>query len=169
MKALTLRQPWCWIILHLNKRIENRTRNLGNYRGPICLHSSSEMSSSDWWDAYEFVRARLGAEAALKIPKPTGKMQFGHPDLPRGVIFAQCDVVGDIHPRDANTLGLFLGLTGDDQAINWYDQTRDWYTGRHAYLLDHVEPTPLIACKGALGFWTVPDAVLAELPAEKQS
>ena len=160
MKALTLRQPWCWIILHLNKRIENRTRNLGAYRGPVLLHSSSQMSSSDWWEAYEFVRGRLGTDAALKIPKPTGKMQFGHPDLPLGVIFACCDVVGDVHPRDANTLGLFYG---DAEAANWHEQTRDWYMGRHAYLLDKVEPTPLIACKGALGFWKVPDHVLAQL------
>lgn len=38
MKALTVRQPWAWAILHAGKRIENRTRRT-NYRGRFYIHA----------------------------------------------------------------------------------------------------------------------------------
>ncbi|MFP5360765.1 MAG: hypothetical protein ACLGHM_09750, partial [Actinomycetes bacterium] len=39
MRALTVRQPWAWAIIHGGKDIENRTRNIaGAYRGPIAIH-----------------------------------------------------------------------------------------------------------------------------------
>lgn len=40
MRALTVRQPWAWAIIHGGKDIENRTRNLaGSYRGPVAIHA----------------------------------------------------------------------------------------------------------------------------------
>lgn len=40
MRALTVRQPWAWAIIHAGKDIENRTRNLaGSYRGPVAIHA----------------------------------------------------------------------------------------------------------------------------------
>ena len=45
MKALTVRQPWAWAIIHAGKDIENRTRNIaGDYRGPLAIHSSGRKS-----------------------------------------------------------------------------------------------------------------------------
>lgn len=43
MKAISVRAPWWWFILHGGKNIENRewpTR----YRGPLLIHASS------WWN-----------------------------------------------------------------------------------------------------------------------
>ena len=35
MKAITVRQPWAYAIMHLGKDVENRTCNIaGSYRGP---------------------------------------------------------------------------------------------------------------------------------------
>jgi hypothetical protein len=31
MRALTVRQPWAWAIVHGGKDIENRTRNIAGY------------------------------------------------------------------------------------------------------------------------------------------
>ena len=40
MKAITVRQPHAWAIIHGGKDIENRPRNLvGDYRGPILIHA----------------------------------------------------------------------------------------------------------------------------------
>lgn len=39
MKALSIRQPWAYAILHLGKDIENRTRNT-KHRGTILIHAS---------------------------------------------------------------------------------------------------------------------------------
>lgn len=41
MRALTVRQPWAWQIIHQRKNVENRTRNVaGNYRGPVAIHAA---------------------------------------------------------------------------------------------------------------------------------
>ena len=141
MKALSLTQPWPWIIFHLGKRIENRTRNLGNYRGTLALHASKGMAAEDWWSAYDFVASRFGHVGfADQIPQPTA--------LVRGAIVGVCEVVGQVGP--------------DVTAIVGYDAR--WYMGAHAYLLSEVrELTAPIPCKGALGFWTPPANVLAQL------
>jgi hypothetical protein len=39
MKALSLQQPWAWLILHGGKDIENRTWST-RYRGPVLIHAS---------------------------------------------------------------------------------------------------------------------------------
>ena len=39
MKALSIRQPWAWLIVHGGKDIENRTWKT-NYRGPVLIHAS---------------------------------------------------------------------------------------------------------------------------------
>ena len=39
MKALTVRQPWAWAIVHAGKTIENRTWAT-KYRGPLLIHAA---------------------------------------------------------------------------------------------------------------------------------
>lgn len=154
--------------MRLDKRIENRTRNLGEYRGPLLLHSSSKMTSEDWWSAYEFVRERLGQTAADGIPKPTGKMQEGHPDLPMGVIFAQTTVIGQFNSRiGRGPYGPSLfSCFGDKDVVldreieDLVEQKQRWYMGSYAYVFAAVVRTPLVCCAGALGFWRVPQAII---------
>ncbi|WLP90235.1 ASCH domain-containing protein [Gordonia sp. NB41Y] len=41
MRAITVRQPWAWQIIHQRKDVENRTRNIaGAYRGPVAIHAA---------------------------------------------------------------------------------------------------------------------------------
>ena len=48
MKAITVRQPWAYAIMHLGKDVENRTRNIaGSYRGPIVIHAAKTGASFD--------------------------------------------------------------------------------------------------------------------------
>lgn len=37
MRILTVRQPWAWAIFN-GKDVENRSRSLGPYRGPVAIH-----------------------------------------------------------------------------------------------------------------------------------
>ena len=39
MKALSVRPPWAWAIVHLGKDVENRTW-MTRYRGPLLIHAS---------------------------------------------------------------------------------------------------------------------------------
>jgi hypothetical protein len=45
MKALSVRQPWAWAIIHAGKDIENWTWRT-HYRGEVAIHASSKMDES---------------------------------------------------------------------------------------------------------------------------
>jgi len=47
MKAISIRAPWWWCILHAGKRIENRHLGFPRYTGPILLHASSTWVKRD--------------------------------------------------------------------------------------------------------------------------
>jgi hypothetical protein len=57
MKALSIKQPWAWLIVRGWKDVENRKWKT-NYRGPLLIHSSKN------WDIKELERAN-------KLIKPT--------------------------------------------------------------------------------------------------
>ena len=155
MKALSLTQPWVWIILHLGKRIENRTRNLGNYRGTLLLHASKGMTTADWWSAYDFVAKHFGHIGfADQIPQPRSAR------LVRGAVVGVCEIVNQCGPGP-DWQGCVHGVERHVPAAWDGDQER-WYMGAHAYVLDQVrELTAPIPCKGALGLWTPPADVEA--------
>lgn len=44
LKALSVRQPWAWLIVNGYKDIENRSWRT-HYRGPLLIHASLSMSS----------------------------------------------------------------------------------------------------------------------------
>jgi len=41
MKALSVKQPWAWAIIHGGKTIENRSRRT-HFRGTIAIHASAQ-------------------------------------------------------------------------------------------------------------------------------
>lgn len=45
MRALTIKQPWAWSIVHGGKRVENRSRPT-SYRGPLAIHAGLKVD--DW-------------------------------------------------------------------------------------------------------------------------
>jgi len=51
MKALSIRQPWAWLILNAGKDIENR-RWYTSYRGPILIHAATTLDR----DGYAYLR-----------------------------------------------------------------------------------------------------------------
>lgn len=53
MKALSIRQPWAWLIIHGGKDIENRTWAT-KHRGRILVHASQGMSRPEY-DAAKIV------------------------------------------------------------------------------------------------------------------
>ena len=50
MKALSIRQPWCWLILHAGKDIENRDWPT-KFRGRFLLHAGKGMTRDEYEDA----------------------------------------------------------------------------------------------------------------------
>jgi hypothetical protein len=49
MKALSIRQPWAWLILHAGKDIENREWRT-RFRGRVLIHASKGMTRQEYAD-----------------------------------------------------------------------------------------------------------------------
>lgn len=52
LPALSIRQPWCWLILHAGKDIENRDWKT-NYRGPLLIHAGKQMDRDFSWGRFD--------------------------------------------------------------------------------------------------------------------
>lgn len=74
MRALTIRQPWAWLILHAGKDIENRTWAT-SFRGPFLVHAAKGMTRAEYDRANAFARqtGRLGVE----LPPPEALARGG--------------------------------------------------------------------------------------------
>lgn len=46
MRAITVRQPWAWAILHADKDVENRSWTT-DYRGPLLIHAAAKKPPKD--------------------------------------------------------------------------------------------------------------------------
>lgn len=55
MKAISVRQPWAWLLFH-GKNIENRDWYTA-YRGSLAIHAAKGMTIDEYEDARDFVRS----------------------------------------------------------------------------------------------------------------
>lgn len=72
MKALSIRQPWAWLILHGGKRIENRSWTT-RQRGRILIHAAKGMTR----DEYEDGKLILAAANPVVTLPPFEQLQRG--------------------------------------------------------------------------------------------
>jgi len=57
MKALSIQQPWAWLIVNGHKDIENRSWGT-NFRGPVLIHAGKKMDP-DYEDAQDWNWTRI--------------------------------------------------------------------------------------------------------------
>lgn len=70
MKALSIRQPWAWLILHGHKDIENRKWKT-HFRGKIYVHASKGMTRDEYAIAHV-----LAEEQGVELP-PFDQLERG--------------------------------------------------------------------------------------------
>lgn len=150
MRALTVRQPYAWAIIHGQKDVENRTRNLaGSYRGPVAITASVKPDREAQFPHDVAIPLR-GMEAL------TG----------RGVILGVVNLV-DVH-RDQIMRGTSLHCCSSPE---WHGgppcpgPCSPWAEAR-SYHLVLANPCPLptpIPVRGRLGLWTLPDDIAAQV------
>lgn len=63
--ALSIRQPWAWLILHAGKDIENRDWPT-KFRGRIFVHASKGMTRDEWGSAWTFAHGTGANPKALE-------------------------------------------------------------------------------------------------------
>src|SRR5580704_14985090 len=138
MKCLSGQHPFWWAIMHAQKRIENRRRNV-TYRGPILLHASlTEYAGGAAWIFRE-----------IGVRPPMFEM------LPRGGIIGQAKIV-DVIP--AGSFPAVAKAIADHRGVD----LRWWMPEQFGIVLADVEPLPFVPCKGRLGLWEADYYKLAE-------
>lgn len=138
MKAITVRQPWAWAIIHGGKHIENRSAG-SRYRGPLAIHAGKSLSSRGMND-------KRIAEAGYAQEMPTTWAEWIHKGhLPTGAIIGVAELVG-VHP--------------DAQCCRpWGESSYREAGGRlrtvvHHFVLDNIRAVEPFDCPGALGLWS---------------
>lgn len=138
MRALTVRQPYADAIAHGAKPVENRTKPLPRkYEGvPVLLHAAKDQ--------------HVTGINAVDLAQFTGARITGWTDT-RSAILAAITFMGCHQAADDRWCCRPWGqVTTRVQPEVWH-----WEIGQVTRL---DEPVP---ASGALGFWTVPDDVLA--------
>ncbi|QGZ56698.1 ASCH domain-containing protein [Paraburkholderia acidiphila] len=146
MKALSVRQPWAWLIVRPDlagaaraaalaacdmKDIENRTWPT-RLRGRFLIHASKGMTRAEYDDVEGFLDY---FDIDIALP--------GQEKLHRGGI---------------------IGAATLTDCIPSAKRTSRWHMeGQFGFRLEEVKPVPFVECKGALQFFDVPDDVATQL------
>lgn len=132
--ALTVRQPWAWSILFLEKDIENRDWPTWR-RGRIFLHAAKGMTRAEYEEAYDCARA-----AVVKNPVLRAGTFPSFERLDRGGLIGTVEIVDCVTTSPSPC-----------------------FFGRYGFVLRDPRPIPFVPCKGALGFWPVPRDILEQV------
>lgn len=134
MKALSIRAPWWWFILHGGKDIENRDwRFVPKLSGRVLIHASRfwtiEDISLDHASAVDMGGAAITDPQWVEMFKACGS------------IVGSVEVAGYVRESDS-----------------------PWFVGPLGIVLrDPIALTEPIPCKGALGFFEVPADIAAQV------
>lgn len=134
IKALSIRQPWAWLIVNGYKSIENRSWKT-KYRGPFLIHASKTFDHDGYdWIVNNFVNTPLPGKESIS----TKKGLLGH-----------------------YRTGGFVGIS---ELIACLDQSDDpFFTGPYGFELSNVHPIEFIEYPGSLKFFNVPDSVINQI------
>lgn len=83
MKALSVIQPWAWLIVHGYKDIENRDW-CSSYAGQLLIHASKKKSRDEWTSA-QWAMDECGLDPDI-LPQIN--------DVSYGAIVGICDLIG---------------------------------------------------------------------------
>ena len=126
MRALSLTQPWAWLVVHGGKTIENRRWNT-KYRGAFLIHAAKGMTLDQYDDAVLFA---LEVDPGIKVPAPEA--------LKRGGIIGATNLYTVIHPLRP------IEMPG---RMPWH------MPEQFGFVIGDTRPLPFLECKGSLGFW----------------
>jgi hypothetical protein len=131
IRGFTLHRPWPHAIVHLGKRIENRSWAPPPYilGGYLAIHAGKTFDEvSVEWIAETF---------DVDLPR----YEHGHP---QGIVAV------------ARLAGVALDPFEDVESA----EQRKWWVGPVGWVLDDVRAIDPVPCRGAQGLWTLPPAVL---------
>ncbi len=138
MKALSIRQPWAWLIVQDAKDVENRHWQT-SHRGPLLIHAAKGCTFQEWCLAWDWIDERMPHVRRL-YPPPT------YTQIARGGIVGQVDQIGCVNDADMDYKPYYSA---------WAEPGL-WH---HQYA--NPRTIPFVPWRGALGLFDVPDCILA--------
>lgn len=136
-RAISVRAPWWWAILHMGKDIENRPR-AWHYEGRVWLHASAWWSLGGVQDLW--THARDCYRQAGGQPGDTG-ITWGDMKAACGSIVGSVRLCGTVEQSDS-----------------------PWFFGPYGIVLaDPIALATPVPCKGALGLFQPPADVMEAL------
>ncbi len=137
MKALSIQQPFAWLIVNGYKDIENRTWNT-SYKGFVLIHAGKQVDGTFFADDGKTLwlpRAEnvCGESIAAIMPQTFEEYERG-------------GIVG--YATLAYTV---------TQSSSW------WFIGPHGFVLTQRHPVDFIPLRGQLGLFDVPQEIEAQI------
>lgn len=138
--AISIRQPWAWLVAAGWKDIENRSQCF-KYRGPIAIHAPLKNADGDGRleslrRLYEEAESRYGHKLTA-VEKETLAVRWNdwawEPSC-RGAIIGIATIVSCRHPEDAQP----------------YSR---WFQGPHGLVVNNAELIKPVPWRGQLGIW----------------
>jgi len=178
VKALSIRQPWAWAILHAGKRVENRDwKHPPTYRGPLLIHAAKGCTM----DEYENAIYGMENHALIRIDETSKGAAFVPlvprlADLRRGGIVGRASLIDVVRTFDTGHRRRAAHGGGSERTCLLCGSVADVYghlptpcpkpdpwaiPWQLGFVLANVEPLPFVPFKGALGFFDVDEAVLS--------
>jgi len=156
MRVLSFRQPWCHVVLHFGKTIENRRWRpvdpalLEELRRGFLIHAAKGMTRAYYANALAFIAGVLGAEKCAEFLSDfSDRAQFG------GIVgrarlvevvkpwIAEPPVIERLYPPGVNP--------------KWHMRNQ------FGFVLSDVTALPFTPMKGRLSFFNVPEDVATSL------
>lgn len=156
MRAITIRQPWAWAVIHADKTVENRSRNIaGDYRGPVAIHAGLKIDEAGQHDP--LIREAWTGELALAedLDRPTFYYYVPwRKAFSCGRIIGVADLV-DAHYVDGHSERWDAEAERSTTCSPWAHHGPIWH-------MVFANPRPLacpIPARGQVGLWTLPDDI----------
>jgi hypothetical protein len=125
MKALSIQQPWAWLIVSGFKDIENRSWPT-KYRGPVLIHAGLKSDGGALADLVGGEHPVTGEKLNTDARKAVDEMGL----LPFGGIVGEAEIVDCVTASDSR-----------------------WWMGPYGFVIRNARPLPFQPCRGMLGFF----------------
>lgn len=129
MIALSIRQPWAWLIVNGFKAVENRTWAT-NYRGDFLIHTGKVLLPADYDAAMLFIEAFVDPALVAQVPDMA--------ELPLGGVVGMAKLVDCVTESPSPW---FMGGAANG--------------GGFGFVLTDAKPMPFLSWKGKQGFFNV--------------
>lgn len=129
LKALSIMQPWAWLIVNGHKDIENRDWAT-KFRGPVAIHAGKKMDKDCAWELDCGRHPVTGASDRRFVSEQFDGYMCG-------------GIVGIAEIVDCVPSG----------TSPWRPEYSEWFVGKYGFVIKNARPVDFIPVRGALGFF----------------